>query len=120
MKYNLAKQTMGKTENKNLQGRRDFFKQAANKTLPLLGIMTLISNPIIAHTIKKVPTNCSGSSCSSTCRTTCETMCGKSCTGYCRSGCDNSCAGSCKEGCAVGCKGGCHGTCSTSCKGSNK
>lgn len=107
-------------DNKEIQNRREFFKESAKKALPILGALVLMANPFIAHTIKGAPTDCNNSSCSGTCRTTCETMCGKTCTGHCRSGCDNSCAGSCKEGCAVGCKGGCHGTCFTSCKGSNK
>lgn len=124
MGNNLGETRMENSNNNETQSRRQFFKEAAKKALPILGTVALKDNSMIAQTIQKVSTDCNHSSCSNTCKTTCETMCGKSCIGYCRSGCDDYCAGSCKEGCAVGCKGGCNGSCEgsclNSCKGSNE
>lgn len=111
-----------KNDNNKTQNRREFFKEAVKKALPILGTVVLMSNPLIAN-VNGAISDCN-SSCINTCKTTCEIMCGKSCIGYCRSGCDDSCAGTCKEGCAIGCKGSCSdncvNTCLSSCKGSNE
>lgn len=110
---------MENKENKNLQGRRKFFKEAARKALPILGAAALISNPLLANAIEKESlkenaslttlTQCQG--CTGLC-TSCE-----GCTGNC-GGC-TSCTG-CTGGCfgctdCTGCTGGCGGC--TSCTG---
>ena len=40
-------------ENKNLQGRREFFKEAAKRVLPIIGAVALMSNPVIAKAMGK-------------------------------------------------------------------
>lgn len=99
MGYNWAKEAM---ENKNneTQNRREFFKEAAKKALPILGAVALMSNPLIAKALEHKITGC-------------------------ESNCSGSCQGKCEGCCAEnGCKGGCHGTCNStclySCKGSSE
>ena len=48
---NLKKMENG--ENKNLQGRREFFKEAAKRVLPIIGAVALMSNPVIAKAMGK-------------------------------------------------------------------
>ena len=97
----LVKQTM---ENyKETQTRRQFFKEAARKTLPIFGAMALINNPVIARTLHVVSNDCNNSSCTN------------SCIDVCRNSCNTMCHKGCK-----GCNGSCEGSCLDSCKNSNK
>jgi hypothetical protein len=121
-------------ENKNLQGRREFFKEAAKKALPILGVVALMSNPMIAKAINtalvtdsekenyknddpegkrekvNVP-NHSG------CYFGCSGGCDSSCTGTCAGNCYGcySCTGTCLGNC-YGCYS-CTGTCLGNCYG---
>ncbi|MBO6024471.1 MAG: Cys-Xaa-Xaa-Xaa repeat radical SAM target protein [Bacteroidales bacterium] len=90
-------------ENKNLQGRREFFKEAARKALPILGAVALMSSPVTAKTFHVVSKDCSNSECT------------KSCVDVCK----NTCNTMCHEGCK-GCNGTCKGSCLDSCKDSNE
>lgn len=83
-------------ENEELQSRREFFKEAAKKALPVIGAIALVSSPIVAQAAEKVPMGCENN-------------------------CSGTCAGRCEGGCAEnGCKGGCSGTCDSGCNSSNK
>ncbi|MBR0539766.1 MAG: Cys-Xaa-Xaa-Xaa repeat radical SAM target protein [Bacteroidales bacterium] len=82
-------------ENKDLQGRREFFKEAARKALPLLGVVALMSNPVIAKAMEK--NACDG------------------CTGSCSYTCSGTCSGACSGGCSGSCKGGCSASCRDAC-----
>lgn len=92
------------TENEELQSRREFFKQAAKKALPVIGAIALAGSPILAHAAESEPTDCSGN---------CSYGCGRQCS----TGCSGSCAGSCSGACKGYCQGGCKGNCYGSCKG---
>ncbi|MBR1785064.1 MAG: hypothetical protein IJ760_06485 [Bacteroidales bacterium] len=93
-------------ENEELQSRRQFFKEAAKKVLPVVGAIALANMPIVANAAtvsEDFPEDCNGS---------CSYGCGR----VCSTGCSNSCSGSCSGGC----KGGCYRSCSGSCSGSSK
>ena len=80
---------------KETQNRREFFKEAAKKALPILGAIALLSNPVIANAMEK--NACDG------------------CTGSCSYTCSGSCSGACSGGCKGSCKGGCDATCRNAC-----
>jgi len=84
-------------KNEELYSRRDFFKNAAKATLPIIGAVMLSANPAIAKTIE-------ATGCDYTCKTSCQ----------------NDCYGSCKYGCKTTCKGTCSGSCKNTCSYSNK
>lgn len=132
---------MKQEENKNkVQSRREFFKNVAQKTLPMLGFVFIggTSKNICAKDI--TPMSCKGcyNSCNSTCvhseskRVGCPNNCWNSCYGECYQsctatcelscvgGCGNSCQGNCQGTCQGNCRGDCMGTCMTSCQGSCK
>ena len=87
-----------KEQNNESQSRRDFFKEAAKKALPIIGTIALANTPIFART------------------TINEAM---GCNNACKGGCYTGCYGDCKGGCQK-CCGGCDGTCSNTCKGCSK
>jgi len=89
-----------KEKNEEIQSRREFFKQAAKKALPILGVMALVSLPIVTKA-------------SVTKTTDCDNSCSSGCTGSCATGC-SSCSGSCSGTCTGGCGGTCGGTCTSS------
>ncbi len=86
-----------KEENKNeeIQSRREFFKSAAKKALPILGAITLTNIPIIANNAQSHSSGCTY------------------CQGTCY-GCAGSCKGTCSDVC-TGCAGLCQGTCKGMC-----
>lgn len=84
-------------ENDEIQSRREFFKNAAKKALPILGVAFLGSLPL--NNVMGAKLQPSG----------CEYSCSGSCSGGC-SGCSGSCSGGCS---------GCSGTCSSSCTSSS-
>lgn len=92
-------------KNDEIQSRREFFKNAAKKALPILGAVALMSMPNIvkSNAISKNPSS------------TCEV-----CTGLC-TGCTGctSCSGWCEGACRGGCTGSCLGctSCSINCAG---
>lgn len=81
-------------KNEKLQSRREFFKNVAKATLPILGIAFLIDNHIIANTTEAW--NCKNS-CSSTCSGGCTGGCSKTCLGSCSGSCSDSCTSSSKK-----------------------
>ena len=95
---NLIKKKKIIKKNEEINSRREFFKGAIKKALPILGAVTLLNMPIISKAIETKVTGCSGS-----------------CSGYCL-GCIGTCQGYC-VGCIGGCKGctGCTKTCADTC-----
>lgn len=85
-----------KNQNEELQTRREFFKKAARKALPILGAVILTSAPAVVSAAEKAPMGCTGT-----------------CTGFCYGGCkgcSTTCTGTCKyacRGCETTCTGGC-------------
>ena len=92
---------MENSENKNLQNRREFFREAAKKALPILGAVALLSNPVIAGAMESEPVGCNG----------CYDYCQKGCKSGCEGRCKDHCALSCSESCRNTCRGGCDNTC---------
>jgi len=93
-----------KKQNEELQSRREFFKEAAKKALPVIGAIALASSPIIAQAAEMAPDDCTG-------------VCSYGCGRQCSSGCSGSCAGTCDGACKGYCQGSCKGSCMGSCRG---
>lgn len=81
--------------NKGLQTRREFFKQATIKTLPILGVLAMSKPIIAAHQEVILETGCK-TGCSGGCRTLCEEGCSHSCNGGCKDTCEGRCKDTCK------------------------
>lgn len=82
-----------------VKNRREFFKEAARKALPIIGAVALMNNPVIAKAVENESMGCNSN---------CQIACANNCYIYCE--------GSCKEGCYKTCKGTCIGGCNRSCK----
>lgn len=95
---------MKKEENEELQSRRDFFKNAAKKVLPIIGTVLLANIPNFANA------DDTEMGCDWGCSSGCKGGCGR----VCSYGCTNSCAGSCDGACKGYCQGSCKGSCSFS------
>ena len=76
----------GKDENKEIQSRREFFKSAAKKVLPILGAVTL-PQILFSKNIKEesLETDCNWG-CSSGCKGGCGRVCSYNCTNSCAGG----------------------------------
>lgn len=82
-----------KKQNEELQNRREFFRSAAKKMLPIIGAIALASSPIIAQTSEKnAPMGCEYG-CSGGCYLNCS-----SCVGGCRGTCWATCRNNCMRG----------------------
>ncbi len=96
-------------KDEKLQSRREFFKNAAKSSLPILAGALLANVPIISNAAKH--------------SMNCDYYCSGGCTNGC-GGCDSSCKGECTWTCSGSCKeyctGGCQGTCRTECYGTCK
>ena len=126
----LARLTMENNKNNETQNRREFFKEAARKALPIIGAVALMSNPVLTRAAQLEPTycekgcyatcadNCTGS-CRGDCRQSCRTSCSEGCQGSSYSLGNSDCGNSCRSVC-WGCQGGCKGSCSGSCSGGAK
>lgn len=90
---------MNKTimKNEDIQSRREFFKEAAKKALPVVGAIVLASSPSVAQMVQLSPSDCN-----------------TGCTGGCRTGCEEGCS----HNCNTTCKDTCKDHCNTTCKGS--
>lgn len=93
------------------QSRREFFKVAAKKTLPIIGAVALLSNPMIAKAVEKETTNCRNA-----CADDCAGRCEGSCYSTCKGTCDISCLKGCYDTCYTGCNSSCYSTCTSSSK----
>lgn len=75
-------------ENEEIQSRREFFKEAAKKTLPVIAMVTVGSLSLAS--CEKEDTNSyyssdgCGGSCKSLCENTCTLVCASGCRGTCR------------------------------------
>lgn len=72
-------------KNEKLQSRREFFKNAAKATLPILGGIALANLSITTQASQIMG---------------CDNSCTNSCLGGCKGGCHISCAVGCKGACA--------------------
>lgn len=99
-----------KERNEELQSRREFFKNAAKATLPILGAVLVSNVPFVANAAK-TPMGCEYG-----CQASCYTGCFTACSNHaCRTDCTTSCTG----GCDRTCFGTCVGTCAYACTSSN-
>lgn len=107
-------------ENNKIQNRREFFKQAAKKTLPILAIAPILQSCdtmlIVLEAMAEASTQYQNSQPTSTYTPQSSYSTPSGC-GACSSACNNSCTGNCRGTCSSGCSGGCTGTCNKSCKG---
>ena len=98
----------------NLQNRREFFKEAARKTLPILAAVAL---PSLLQSCDKDlwtdPTNCPFD-CTHGCQSNCKGSCSSSCTKQCGDSCLGKCTGACKGSCGTACSLNCRGKCTKS------
>lgn len=121
MEYNLAETQMDNNKNNETQNRREFFKKAARKALPILGAVALMSNPMIARAVENKTTDC-GSSCYGACIKACKDQCYGGCDGKCDRSCKSDCRINCKgesvnlDNCRGGCQNLCYGRCSGGCR----
>ena len=88
-----------KKRNEEIQSRREFFKNAGKKALPILGAIALVNMPQLLYASESTECKYCNGSCSSGCRHTCE----GDCNGKCRYSCYGSCSGGCKDSCSHGC-----------------
>lgn len=85
-------------QKEELQTRREFFKSAAKKTLPIVAAIALVNVSETSRAVESTPMGCNSN---------CQVMCAVDCRTGCRGGCSDHCAKSCSESCYLGCKGGC-------------
>lgn len=82
---------MKENKKEEVQSRREFFKSAAKKALPILGAIALTQLPFVAKSHESKIT--------------------QDCSVYCAGGCRDTCRDSCQETC----RGNCVGTCNERC-----
>lgn len=92
-------------ENGSFLSRREFFKEAAKSTLPIIGLIALSNIPAIS---RANPSMDCEHGCSSGCYGGCKDNCIGSCKGDCQLNCTGGCSGNCRTGCLQMCKGGCY------------
>ena len=90
-------------KNEKIQSRREFFKEAAKKALPVIGAIALTGSPVVVKALESH--DCNGG-----CYTGCYNGCSGSCKGICSRACEYGCTG-----CSGSCYGSCKGSCSAQC-----
>ena len=104
-----------KNKNEEILSRRGFFKNAAKKALPILGVVALASMPIITKATETKATDCYKNTCTGGCYNGCGKVCEGTCSGTC-TGCTGSCETGCYDTCTYYCQQTCNNGCSGSCK----
>ena len=107
-----------KKQVKNLQSRRQFFKNVVKTTIPILGAIALANIPLNL-TASSVNMECGENSCHNGCQSACIGGCDSTCVAGCDYTCQGGCDGTCKGGCEGACQNSCDGTCYGGCYGSN-
>lgn len=99
---------------KHLQSRREFFKEASEKALPILGMAILASTPILNSCTKEPdPSGCNG--CSNNCEDSSTNSTCSSCSNNCENSSTSSGCSSCSDNCSSGCNTDCTNDCSSNC-----
>lgn len=98
-------------DSKELQSRRQFFKDAAKRVLPVVGAIALSQVPFVSHAHESQDIM----DCSSGCAGNCYGSCGGNCQASCTHSCDGDCYGGCRSTCSGSCEGYCAGSCSDTC-----
>lgn len=95
-----------------LENRREFFKEAARISLPILGMAMIAAvTPNVLQSCKKPSTNCMNG---------CAGSCSNSCSGSCSTECTDGCKTTCKTTCKTGCTHACSNSCRTYCKAKSR
>ena len=81
-------------KNEKLQSRREFFKNAAKATLPILGVIALTNISYASGSKSEIQLGCT-----STCKLACAGNCYTGCEGKCSDHCAHSCSESCRDMC---------------------
>jgi CXXX repeat radical SAM target protein len=84
-----------KIKKEEILSRREFFKNAAKKALPIIAAVALINMPKIMNAEGTVAAGCD---CFGSCEGGC-TNCTGSCSGSCKDTCENTCKNTCKDTC---------------------
>lgn len=92
-------------KNEELKSRREFFKEAAKKALPLISAIALASSPVLAKAREMEAMGCNNG-CTGYCDGTCTSACSRLCNS-----CQSNCTGSCKWSCQVQCRDNCYTAC---------
>lgn len=95
-------------KNNNLRSRREFFKVAVHKVLPVIGLISITNIPLFG--ISGITNDLS---CNNGCTGTCTGMCVKGCVGACMDNCSRTCRYTAKgmcDTCSHLCLGGCQNT----------
>lgn len=92
-----------------IQSRREFFKNAAKKALPILGAIALTQLPFVAKSHESQITQDCNFGCTGSCWGSCSSTCGGNCTYGCQGNCKGDCMGSCRNGCDGSCQSRCSG-----------
>ena len=93
-----------KKQKKELQTRREFFKDAAKSALPMIAGILLTVMPQVTNAKKTVM------GCEIGCYTGCSRGCKERCQG-CQGGCNTHCAVSCDRKCNAICSDNCYKSC---------
>ena len=75
-------------KNEEIQSRREFFKNAARKSLPIMGVILLAATPFNLNALPS--SECTKGSCINGCKGNCT----KWCNGTCLTSCTDNCKGS--------------------------
>lgn len=81
-------------ENKDLKERKDEFKEAANQTIPVMG---LASESTYVDESRHTATGCGGA-----CYVSCVSWCASNCQDTCKNKCYDTCAKECEDNCYNG------------------
>ena len=94
---------MKENKKEEVQSRREFFKSAAKKALPILGAIALTQLPFVAKSHENQIIH------------DCDYNCANGCYGGCAGSCEGTCSGSCENECNTSCYGTCRGSCEGNC-----
>ena len=132
--YRIKLRTKTQMKNDEPHSRREFFKRATKKTLPVIGLLSITGIPLFGQILNNGTLDCNGG-CSHTCAGTARGMC-DTCSHLCLGGCQgtskgkvqdsteikndtvkktNGCNDNCRTECRVNCSSYCFQSCDKSC-----
>lgn len=101
-------------DKKEIESRREFFKSAARRVLPVVGMLAFGKVMMAGETHERH----NAMDCNNGCDGACWGGCGGDCRASCSGSCDGDCYGDCRSTCSGSCDGYCAGTCSDTCANS--
>lgn len=95
-------------DNKDLQTRIEFFRNAVKAVLPIIGVVVLSGIPRVVKAAENPVMGCKYASCIAMCSENCS----RQCHGSCRTSCHgDSCSNQCKRYCSYACSANCQSSC---------